>query len=1391
MAENTPQPESLEIYDEAGIAPLATPSKWDRISTRLLNETNKTPDEIEEIRDRILTRMRDAGINEDKINETFGIVKPDNDDELRDMMKPAMEEAIKPPEGKEPTEEEWEDRLATAIRAGWQQSITGLASRGQLPTDYLPKDAEWYERIAAQAVTSAGDTPALLLGALMGAAGGAGTPASVPMGFGVSVGLTEGMRAGLMDGYARGQYKDFSDMMSHMGTIAIETAKGFTIGSLTGIAGQRAGKVVKGTVTRPIRAAAAEVTTMAITGAALNGEVPKPHHFTDAAIMIGGIHSMRYVSRNLMNRYIKTGEHPSKVAEDALFDQRLRFELLALPRSRKALIDLPEMPKGPSKNQLQRLILDDALKSAGDNPPFVEQWLRDVAKKEGMTPGEVDASLTAFRTVMAAEEGAPTKGNVTASSEYLRQNAETFLKLAKDIVNDADLQRSSGLTKKQALEMLQVAELKVAQKRLESRMRPTTFWENFSFEEAKRAGMYYVLDRKAIVNDKIGEQQYFLARTMSGNTGRADAILNFGPNTFKDPTKVTGKGLLEILRPVIDGKYNPKSLAGKIAIAATSGRRLREFDQYMASKRSIEMAKQGKDPVVPLAEAKTIVKEFDGIYEPIMREVNQFSNNVLEYLKDSGVVSKKDYDNMVAASDYYIPMKRLLTAKEKETRLSQGKQAVTKALQKQFGFTDGKLASPLKSLAENVRRYVDLAERNRLIQEVVAVDKDGDVLQKVPTKMKPIKFDLDEVKQQMLDEGIQLSDADAARLMVFRPMRKMVGDNDVILYKNGKPIVYRTDKRLAAALKGSDDGNPRFMEHKALAAIVKLLGAPTRALRTGITASPPFVLANATRDAFVTAIQTKNGLKFVADYYHGIMKQVLKDQDYQDYLRSGAANSSVNAMNKRYISRGVLDAVERHGVVSQGLNLVRKPIDVMESISQIVETAPRLQEFSRARAKGKNLRTSAIDAREVSVDFDRAGVAMQAINMISAFSNVGVQGLDRTRRSLMENPKKFLMTTGAMVTTTSIALWWFTKDDIRVQEAPDWQKDFYWLIPIDNWEPATQEQFDLMHPQLRRQDDKGNRYINNGVLMRVPKPFEIGLIFGSVPVRIADAIYREKGAEAFDGMFDSLWAATPSLMPQAGQLMWELSRNKSSFTGAQIIPEGATEELSELKIKPYTSKTAELVAGAIAMLPGVGDFADVSSPAFVDYAVKAWTGTLGAYVLDASDALLRESKKAAIKAGVMEDDGEVEPAFSGMSEWPVIKSFTARFPSAQSKSIQKVYDRLKVMDAWFSSIRKKAQSARTKADAREVYETIGRAADAGQFGDVRGALQGYRDAWTTISNIHQSDEEPVRKRQLIDHAYYKLIEQARHDNDVLDKVEDYLKNEFDIKMPDEIKEAGR
>ena len=244
-----------------------------------------------------------------------------------------------------------------AFLAGWQGSGPGLFARGKLPDLVLDaSQSKWYERAIAGTAQVVAEIPEMALGGAFGSAAGtvAGGPVGSILGGGAGMFAVPGMiREMLIQGYQGGDVTSAADFLNRTRIILQTTAKEAAVGALTAGMGAVASRVVGAavapmigdigvkTATRAINAAdtAAQVGTMVVAPAALEGRLPEPHEIMDAAIVIAGMKAAAHVAPKIAEIYARTGRTPAEVVADANADPGIKADLLsqaAGPASLKA-----------------------------------------------------------------------------------------------------------------------------------------------------------------------------------------------------------------------------------------------------------------------------------------------------------------------------------------------------------------------------------------------------------------------------------------------------------------------------------------------------------------------------------------------------------------------------------------------------------------------------------------------------------------------------------------------------------------------------------------------------------------------------------------------------------------------------------------------------------------------------------------------------------------------------------------------------------------------------------------------------------------------------------------------------------------------------------------------
>jgi hypothetical protein len=299
--------------------------------------------------------------------------------------------------------------------------------------------------------------------------------------------------------------------------------------------------------------------------------------------------------------------------------------------------------------------------------------------------------------------------------------------------------------------------------------------------------------------------------------------------------------------------------------------------------------------------------------------------------------------------------------------------------------------------------------------------------------------------------------------------------------------------------------------------VIKILSGPARLLRAGATLTAEFIMRNPVRDQFSAMVYSKYGYIPFIDFGKGFFELMKKGDLYQEFKAGGGEQSYFTSMDRTTLNMTAKDIVG----FKKGLKTYN-PIEYLRIASEAMEKATRLGVFKKAREKDATVPEAIAAARESTLDFRRIGEDRR-INQIIAFWNANVQGTDIMRRKIQKHPGRTLLRLGLGITVPSIALWLFNNSDDDRKEIynslPGWRKNFFWNFIIDKDTP----------------------------IISLPKPFELGLIFGSLPERILDYIALNDPAELKTIIQSIKDGAMPGTIPTAALPILENMTNWSFF----------------------------------------------------------------------------------------------------------------------------------------------------------------------------------------------------------------------------------------------------
>ncbi len=746
---------------------------------------------------------------------------------------------------------------------------------------------------------------------------------------------------------------------------------------------------------------------------------------------------------------------------------------------------------------------------------------------------------------------------------------------------------------------------------------------------------------------------------------------------------------------------------------------LRMWEHWAGAVRAKRLLREGReqnytqeqvDRVLAFVEARP---ELSALFNEAHRGWRAFNKRTLDMAEAAGVVDPAE--RKLWENDDYVPFHRVIEEQEDAVAGKplnrRGLEGQSSGIRRLKG-SDAKV-NILESMVMNTMHLIDASMKNVAMQRVTDL-ADGIAMEKIDLGWKPVEFTDAQLAGALKKHGVDVEkltkEQREAWSTLFTRVRPQ-GADVVSVMRDGKREWYRvTDPLLMRAITA--------MGPEPFKAWLEVLGMPKQWLTTMVTADPGFMLANFMRDTLSTwAVVKPTGLPseyrkhVMVDAIRGGTRSMLNSKDQWALMAAGATGEGYY----RTMPADVRDQLDELHGLNNTLSTPMKMWRLWQHIGRSFENANRLAVHENVKKAGGSDAEAAYQAMDV-LNFSRRGdwEAVRILMAVVPFLNARIQGLDRLYRGAKENPVSFAMK-GAALTAATMLLMAVNDDDDRYWSLPEWDRDTYWHFWIGR------EHF------------------------RIPKPFEVGALFATVPERAwAYAKGKDNGGdvqEAAKRMLVGTFAINP--IPQAFLPAYDVARNESTFRQSPIMPAYMADFYApEDQYDPYTSETMRLVAD---VMPDAAPDA-LRSPKSLEYLLKGYFGTLGAHALNAADMLTREAS-----------DMAPAPTMTP-SQYPLVGRFW-RKGDTQTKYPEEFYEMLGEAEQLHARIKKLGDEGRKDA-ARE-------AKDGGRFSESdRKALQTAQKemaAWNKeIKEIYASESmHPDTKRQKIAVLQEKRNNKAR------------------------------
>lgn len=434
---------------------------------------------------------------------------------------------------------------------------------------------------------------------------------------------------------------------------------------------------------------------------------------------------------------------------------------------------------------------------------------------------------------------------------------------------------------------------------------------------------------------------------------------------------------------------------------------------------------------------------------------------------------------------------------------------------------------------------------------------------------------------------------EAAGLAKKVPTKVTGAKNIATIRKGGDNVYYQIDDPLMMIAIST---MPETMQNGILQAMSSVGGF----IRDMITSAPSFMLANLWRGKVVSYVQEGVPLtRSTALSLRDALKQTASFGAIQDVTGFGGLTYGMG-------SRDVASEFQRQLRMKDGsgsiMDRVKGIIVGLQRFSEATEMAERMKLTEYHLSKGKSLNEAAWEGYAMA-PFSRRGMGQglvgNAVSLLAPlvpFLNARIQGNYRLIEKA--SPAMFgkqLLLRGMVLMAFSLGMAMLASDDER------WDKET----------PDRKFLYDIF-------------YIGDKAIM-LPRAFEVGTLFGALPVFAFDAARKQSGEDlgrALGLTLMSTFGFTP--IPAAVAPIAEVVMNYDIFLGRELESAGIRSRPVSERVQPGTTEAAKLAAAAINETLGNlprGMKAELS-PIQAQAILEGYLGTTGMMILSAVDGLL-------------------------------------------------------------------------------------------------------------------------------------------------------------------------
>jgi hypothetical protein len=670
--------------------------------------------------------------------------------------------------------------------------------------------------------------------------------------------------------------------------------------------------------------------------------------------------------------------------------------------------------------------------------------------------------------------------------------------------------------------------------------------------------------------------------------------------------------------------------------AATEARRAALRDIIMAAN-NVRLVDNPSD-----AQISQLIEEIDTNFPQVTEAYNGYQNwnkTLIQFGRDTGILTEELAERWKQWGDYFPFYQEM----EEAVMRDQGFRSKSSMTKVDF-FT--------RALSENAKDLEDADPFEMISKNAFGIIQAG---------LKNVAAGRILRNSEIVGEARKITGANPAKQA--SQLRKR-GSYIKTVYEDGIEVYYEiADPLLHESMMNYGDPTLNTM--------TKILAMPANVLREMVTRDPGFVMANMLRDTLSSFVTSGTGYVPVIDTFKqfgmGEIDTLLKTGIVGGYDMSADPQDLKQYIKKQYRKQGI--DMRNHAITST--NAVTRVWDWLGDMSTRSDAATRMAVYN-AVLKRTGSEAAARQAAIEVLNFSRRGgnPIWKVVTASVPFLNARIQGLDVIYRSLggkyspyegLEDravTQKRALMRGAMLAATTGVYFMLMQDNEEYKKTRREVRDDNWLIPAP--------------------------VLGDKVMLKIPIPFEIGMLFKAVPETFLNFMFGDMDARGFrDSLVRQVNNSTNIDVTgfQIVKPLVDVWRNKDSFTGKEIVPywvDKGTEAAEQ-----YDERTTEISKA-------LGSVLNIS-PMKLDYLAGGYGGSLGLSLFLTTDKIIREASGDKT-AGTRAD-------YTDVNNLPVVRRFFYNAGTAGSRQQQEFYELRDEVDKTVATLNK----IQKRGDIAEYY----------------------------------------------------------------------------------------